>query len=112
MVVTQGDIFFVNFNPSLGHEQKNSRPAIALSHDLVTELSGLTIVAPISTTTRTYPTYHTLKTSEKVKGKVMLDRTIALDLRARGVIKVEESLSKSELKEILAKYKLLFDLVS
>ena len=48
MVVSQGDIFFVDFNPSIGHEQKNRRPAIALSHDLVARFGGLTIVAPIS----------------------------------------------------------------
>ena len=42
MVVTQGDIFFVDFNPSIGHEQRNKRPAIALSHDLVARFGGLT----------------------------------------------------------------------
>ena len=44
MVVTQGDIFFVDFNPSIGHEQRNKKPAIALSHDLVARFGGLTIV--------------------------------------------------------------------
>ncbi|CAM3291344.1 type II toxin-antitoxin system PemK/MazF family toxin [Streptococcus pluranimalium] len=110
MVISQGDIFYVDFNPSIGHEQKNRRPAIALSHDLVSRFGGLTIVAPISTTERNYPTYHTLATAKTVHGKVMLDQTIALDLKARGVTKIEESLSKEELKEILDKYKLLFDL--
>lgn len=110
MVISQGDIFYVDFNPSIGHEQKNRRPAIALSHDLVSRFGGLTIVAPISTTERNYPTYHTLTTAKTVHGKVMLDQTIALDLKARGVTKIEESLSKEELKEILDKYKLLFDL--
>lgn len=41
----------------------------------------------------------------------MLDQTIALDLKTRGVTKIEESLDKTELKEIINKYKLLFDLV-
>lgn len=40
----------------------------------------------------------------------MLDQTIALDLAARGVTKVEERLSQEELKLILDKYKLLFDM--
>lgn len=111
MVITQGDIFYVDFNPSKGHEQKNRRPALALSHDLVAAYSGLTIVAPITTTDRNYPTYHTLKTTSKVKGKVMLDQTIALDLKARNVQKVEEHISLSELTEIIDKYKLLFDIV-
>lgn len=110
MVISQGDIFYVDFNPSIGHEQKNRRPAIALSHDLVSRFGGLTIVAPISTTERNYPTYHALKTTKVIHGKVLLDQTTALDLQARGVKKVEDRLSKEELKEILDKYKLLFDL--
>lgn len=110
MVISQGDIFYVDFNPSIGHEQRNRRPAIALSHDLVSRFGGLTIVAPISTTERNYPTYHQLTTSKVVHGKVMLDQTIALDLKARGVNKIEETLSKEEMQLILDKYKLLFDL--
>ena len=43
-MVNQGDIFFVDFNPSRGHEQKNRRPAIALSNDLVAKTSNMTIV--------------------------------------------------------------------
>ena len=41
----------------------------------------------------------------------MLDQTITLDLKARGVSDIEESIEKEELKEIIDKYKLLFDLV-
>ncbi|MBF0715905.1 type II toxin-antitoxin system PemK/MazF family toxin [Gemelliphila palaticanis] len=104
-------MFFVDFNPSIGHEQKNRRPAIALSHDLVARFGGLTIVAPISTIDRNYPTYHTLKSTKNIKGKVLLDQTIALDLKERGVTKIEESIDKSELKDIIDKYKLLFDLL-
>lgn len=111
MVVSQGDIFYVDFNPSIGHEQKHRRPAIALSHDLVARFGGLTIVAPISTTERNYPTYHTLTSTKTVRGKVMLDQTIALDLKARGVTMIVETLDKTELKEIIDKYKLLFDLL-
>ncbi|MET3559283.1 mRNA interferase MazF [Streptococcus rupicaprae] len=111
MVVSQGDIFYVDFNPSIGHEQKHRRAAIALSHDLVARFGGLTIVAPISTTERNYPTYHTLTSTKTVRGKVMLDQTIALDLKARGVTMIVETLDKTELKEIIDKYKLLFDLL-
>ena len=66
MVVSQGDIFYVDFNPSLGHEQKNRRPALALSHDLVAHFGGLTIVVSISSTEQNYPMYHLLKTTNAV----------------------------------------------
>ncbi|TDM28752.1 type II toxin-antitoxin system PemK/MazF family toxin [Macrococcoides caseolyticum] len=108
--VSQGDIFFVDFNPRKGYEQKDRRPALAISHDLVRDTSNLTIVVPISSTKRNFPMYHTLKSTEKVKGKVLLDQSIALDLKARGILKekVVETIDKKELSEIISLYKLLF----
>lgn len=111
-MVNQGDIFFVDFDPSLGHEQKNRRPAIALSNDLVAKTSNMTIVAPISSTKRSFPMYHRLRTTKKVHGQVLLDQTISLDLRARGISKknVIENIDKSELQDIINLYKILFDI--
>jgi len=109
-MVSQGDIFYVDFNPSQGYEQKNRRPAIALSHDLVARTSNMTIVAPISSTKREFPMYHPLKETENIYGKVLLDQTIALDLKARNITNdnVVEKVSKKELKDILYHYQLLF----
>ncbi|WP_220728488.1 type II toxin-antitoxin system PemK/MazF family toxin [Apilactobacillus xinyiensis] len=111
-MVNQGDIFYVNFNPSLGHEQKKRRPAIALSNDLVCKKSNMTIVAPISSTERNFPMYFKLSGINNVHGKVMLDQTIALDLKARGVNDndIIGHVSKDELKDIIYLYKLLFSI--
>jgi len=111
-MVSQGDIFFVNFNPSRGHEQMNRRPAIALTNDLVAKTSNMTIVAPISTTQRNFPMYYKLITSQRVSGKVLLDQTIALDLQARGIAAnaVIDCVSKTELADIISRYKLLFSI--
>lgn len=108
--ISQGDIFYVNFNPRKGHEQKDKRPALAISHDMVRDTSNLTIVVPISSTKRDFPMYHTLYTTEKIEGKVLLDQSIALDLKARGIYKdkVVEKIKKEELLEIIHLYKLLF----
>ncbi|GHP14289.1 mRNA interferase PemK [Lentilactobacillus fungorum] len=111
-MVRQGDIFMVNFNPSKGHEQMSQRPAIALSNDLVAETSNMTIVAPISSTSRHYPAYHRLQSTTKIHGQVLLDQTIALDLPARGVNddSIVEHLSRQELRDIIYQYTLLFDI--
>lgn len=111
-MVNQGDIFFVDFNPSRGHEQRNRRPAIALSNDLVAKTSNMTIVAPISSTKRSFPMYYRLKNTNIVQGQVLLDQTKALDLNARGISKkdVIEKIDKSELQDIINLYKLLFDI--
>ena len=111
-MVSQGDIFYVNFNPSRGHEQMNKRPAIALSNDLVCQTSNMTIVAPISSTKRNFPMYHRLTSRQTVYGKVLLDQTIALDLRARHVTDetIVDHVSREELEEIITLYKLLFSI--
>lgn len=111
-MVRQSDIFMVNFNPSKGHEQMSQWLAIALSNDLVAETSNMTIVAPISSTSRHYPMYHQLQTTTKVYGQVLLDQTIALDLRTRGVNddRVVEHMSRQEFEDIIYQYTLLFDI--
>ncbi|UQS84270.1 type II toxin-antitoxin system PemK/MazF family toxin [Bombilactobacillus thymidiniphilus] len=111
-MVKQGDIFYVNFSPSRGHEQMYRRPAIALSHDMVAQTSNMTIVAPISSTTRDFPMYHQLTSSRNVYGKVLLDQTIALDLRARQVKNddIVDQVTRAELVEIIDLYKLLFSI--
>ena len=111
-MVKQGDIFYVDFNPSLGHEQMKRRPAIALSNDILAQTSGMTIVAPISSTTRNYPAYYKLPKSLKTHGKILFDQTTAFDLKARNVFDgdVVEHLAKSQLKDIIDTYKLLFSI--
>lgn len=111
-MVSQGDIFFVDFNPSRGHEQINRRPAIALSNDLVYKTSNMTIVAPISSTKRTFPMYHDLKTTQSIYGKVLLNQTTALDLKARKVSdsSIVDTVTQEELIEIISLYKLLFSI--
>lgn len=114
VTVSQGEIFFIDFNPSRGHEQRSYRPAIALSNDLVAEKSNMTIVAPISSTKRDFPMYYKLNSTKKIHGKVMLDQTIALDLIARKITAndIKEKVSKQELTDILYHYQLLFSIDS
>lgn len=108
-MVKQGDIVTVNFNPSLGHEQRGYRPALVISSSIVARYSGLFIVAPISSTSRSYPAYVKLETANSTTGQVLLDQTIALDLHARQS-EVVDSIERSELQSIINRYKLLFDL--
>jgi len=64
-MVSQGDIFHVNFDPSRSHEQMDRQPAIALSNDLVSKTSNMTIVAPISSTQRDFSMYYKLNSSTR-----------------------------------------------
>ena len=111
-MVNQGISFLLILIQVAAMNKKNRRPAIALSNDLVAKTSNMTIVAPISSTKRSFPMYHRLKTTNNVRGQVLLDQTKSLDLNARGISKkdVIEKIDKSELQDIINLYKLLFDI--
>jgi len=60
----RGDIWLVNFNPAQGSEQKGIRPALIVQNDVGNEVSPVTIVAAISSVTKTYPINVEIKPSE------------------------------------------------
>ncbi|MFA4844992.1 MAG: type II toxin-antitoxin system PemK/MazF family toxin [Patescibacteria group bacterium] len=50
----QGDIYFVKFDPSVGHEYRKTRPAIILQSEEVNNTSSLVTVMPISSRIEKY----------------------------------------------------------
>ena len=60
----RGDIWLVNFNPSQGSEQRGIRPALIVQNDVGNEVSPVTIVAAISSVTKTYPINVEIKPSD------------------------------------------------
>lgn len=56
----RGEIYFVNFDPTIGAEIKKMRPALVLQNDIANSYSPITIVAAITSYTnendKIYPT--------------------------------------------------------
>ena len=54
----RGEIWLVNFDPTLGAEIKKTRPAVILQNDISNQWSPVTIVAALTTRVQTkkYPT--------------------------------------------------------
>lgn len=50
----QGDIYFVQFDPSIGREYKKTRPALVLQSQETTDTSSLVTVMPISSQIANY----------------------------------------------------------
>ncbi|MGB0929237.1 MAG: type II toxin-antitoxin system PemK/MazF family toxin [Chitinophagales bacterium] len=50
--VRRGDIWWVNFSPSIGNEIRNERPAIVLSNNIVNRVLRRYQVVPISRTVK------------------------------------------------------------
>jgi mRNA interferase MazF len=55
---SRGDVFMVNLDPTIGHEQAGQRPALIVSDDLLNHSpTGLIIIAPITGTDRGIPAH-------------------------------------------------------
>jgi mRNA interferase MazF len=53
----RGEVYLVNFNPTLGSEISKTRPALIIQNDIANEHSPITIIAAITSKfdTRLYP---------------------------------------------------------
>ncbi|MEY3692251.1 MAG: hypothetical protein RLZZ388_422 [Bacillota bacterium] len=108
MVIRQGSIILMDFNPSIGHEQKGKRPALVITNeDYYRFTNGLLIVLPItSTSSQGYPLHVRLDSRTKTQGEIMVEQPKTIDSKARQVVQLE-SLPKELLKEVLSIYALM-----
>lgn len=75
----RGEVYLVNFDPSLGAEIKKTRPALILQNDIANQYSSITIIAAITSQfdpQKLYPTEVLLKTPE---GGLTVDSVILLN---------------------------------
>ena len=81
----RGDLYLVNFDPTVGSEIRKTRPAIVLQNDIANRHSSITIVAAISSQfdEQLYPTEVLIKANE---GGLMVD-SVALLNQIRSVDK-------------------------
>jgi mRNA interferase MazF len=92
----RGEVYLVNFDPTLGAEIKKTRPALILQNDIANRHSPITIVAAITSQfdEPLYPTEVLIRATEgglTVDSVVLLNQIRSLDkqrlVRRLGVIK-------------------------
>ena len=86
----RGDIIYLNFNPTKGHEQGGFRPALVLSSDTFNNFTKMVIVCPITTNTKEFPTHYLLKNTKKINGSVLCEHLISIDYETRNLKYVEK----------------------
>lgn len=81
--IKQGDVFWVNFDPTTGAEAKKIRPGVVVSNNINNENSPIISIAPItSNVTRVYSFEVELPpgtASLSSRSKVMINQTRAID---------------------------------
>jgi mRNA interferase MazF len=85
-----GHLIRIDFDPTKGHEQAGSRPAMVLSPASYNRPAGLAIVAPITNQTKGYPFEVPLPAGLKVTGVVLSDAIKNVDWRARNARFIEQ----------------------
>ena len=74
----QYDVYFVNLDPTVGHEVKKTRPCLIISPNELNEYLKTVIIAPMTTKSHSYPT----RVSLRFKGKnahICLDQIRTVD---------------------------------
>jgi mRNA interferase MazF len=80
----QGDIVWIELDPTKGHEQQGRRPALVLSRGVYNTPSHLMQVAPITSHPKGYP-FEVAVHTKKIQGVILADQLRSLDWSVRGV---------------------------
>ena len=86
----QGDIAFVDFNPTKGHEQEGLRLCIVISNNVFNKYTKMVIVCPITSNEKEFPTHYLLKNTQKINGSVLCEHIRSIDYEIRNLKFVEK----------------------
>ena len=92
----QGDIVYLDLNPTKGHEQKGKRPAIVISNNVFNMNTKMFILCTITSNIKEFPTHYKLEDSKKIKGAVLCEHIRSIDYEIRKLKFVEQA-SKTDL---------------
>ena len=97
----QGDIVFLDFNPTKGHEQTGVRPAVVISTNIFNQNTKMAILCPVTSNNKEFPTQYPLEGRKKVHGSVLCQHIRSIDYEIRN-LKFVEKLSDNDLVSIMA----------
>ncbi len=97
MEINQYQIILVNLDPTIGSEIKKTRPCVVISPDEMNNHLRTVVIAPMTTSSKNYPTRVEIKHDHKI-GWIVLDQIRTID--KRRILKDLGKLSKPEIKEV------------
>ena len=105
MEIRQYQIILVSLEPAIGSEIKKTRPCVVISPDEMNHHLRTVVIAPMTTSSKNYPTRVGIKHENKT-GWIVLDQIRTID--KQRIIKDLGRLSKPEIMEIKAVMKETF----
>ncbi len=101
MEVKQYDIFWVNLDPIIGSEIRKIRPCVVISPDEMNSYIKTIVVAPLTTSSRNYPTRVPVTISGK-KGWIVIDQIRTIDkIRLQNKIGSVASQTAEKIKQVM-----------
>lgn len=97
MEISQYQIILVNLDPTIGNEIQKTRPCVVLSPDEMNKHLRTVVIAPMTTSSKNYPTRIEVKHDNKL-GWIVLDQIRTID--KQRIINDLGKLSKPEIKEV------------
>lgn len=98
----RGDIVYLDFNPTKGHEQRGHRPTFVLSPRSYNAKSSLALVMPITKQQKGYPFEVLLPPELQIQGVILADQIKCLDWKVRNVQFIE-SVPEGIVEEVQAR---------
>lgn len=96
----QGDVVFLNFNPTKGHEQAGFRLAVVISNNVFNQNTKMVMVCPITSNDKYFPTHYNLEDTKNIHGAVLCEHIRSIDYESRNV-KFVEKLSDNDFLSII-----------
>jgi len=97
MEINQYQIILVNLDPTLGSEIKKTRPCVVISPNEMNKFLNTIVIAPMTTSSRNYPTRIEVKHDSKI-GWIVLDQIRTID--KQRIIKDLGLLTKAEINKL------------
>ena len=97
MELKQYEIVLVNLNPTIGSEINKTRPCIVISPNEMNKYLKTIIVAPMTTSSKNYPTRIEIEHNDKI-GWIVIDQIRTID--KQRILKVLGRMTKPEIKEL------------
>ncbi|MEK7219218.1 MAG: type II toxin-antitoxin system PemK/MazF family toxin [Patescibacteria group bacterium] len=103
----RGDIIWLDFSTTKGHEQGGRRPSLVLSPEPYNKLIGLVIVCPITQKIKNY-SFEVPISVDKVKGVILSDHVKSVAYRERKIKYIDRA-PETTIQEVVQKIRAILD---